>query len=822
MYFNPFIDEFPVESSDEWIGNRSIIAELEHCVKHRANTCILGPEGSGKTSLLNTTFSPEYRKKMAKTKKKLIYFADLSTRKDGDDLCEYLADRLFWSLDSLIQEREELATIKEMLKQSETESGKTRFQNMIQKLHEDWGYFIVIVMDYFELFTLSPFVTQEHHDCLRSLIESGSIQCIVATNYDLTYDSLPSVMRGSFFLQKFTNVIKMRPFTFEDVEEYLKVRQEDCDLVIPENMTAHIFKLSGGIPKLVNILAKQIYENLLANNGIVNVGEAMKAARSKCEPILDGWCKLLSDAQLDAIKKLTDMCSSNQQYGYYDFTAESNEVAVAALESRNLFQRYSYVDQNGNLIFPGDYVMRFNSLLFQHYCKEMKMTEAAKRNPLRRTGEKKNEGGQTVINTYNYGTIYENGAANNSQSVNVQTMQIVQGITPKEFLQMLSGSDSQEELGMLISGRLQKHIQEKFNRREIQTAIEQPYMDIAAHDDLVDQAFVRAGQQLFQDVQIDEYDDITDVTTAELQTLEDRFTAARDKIHQDLTDEILERQSERCQFYLKMAVVVEEALTLPGIDFGDYSAQLILYGKVVEQALRDNLFNLFHGEAELSTYSLGGKNKNPVAKDNFGHMNVARSFIGSFAHLMEDKNDYLADLCANVSFDQYKGDIPSDWAAWWRNLAADIHHAREIRNLAGHAGSESPEREKMEEMYGLLFGSAAAPGILERILAGKDLSFHYFVPAITRAEADRMMGQICEMYCTKQKSNGGIRGKLKGTGYEVNISPRKVNRYQESAPVTYSTMENHTFMVKIMELKHDSGKDFFVAEIESEKNIQNG
>lgn len=821
MSYNPFIDEFPVECCDEWIGDKTIIAELEHCIKHRANTYILGPEGSGKTSLLTTTFALEYRRKMAKAKKKLIYFADLSTRKDGDDLCKYLADRLVWSLDSLIQEKETLAAVKEKLKQSETESGKTRFQNMVQKLHEEWGYFIVIVMDFFELFTLSPFVTQEHHDCLRSLIESGSVQCIVATNYDLTNDSLPPNMRGSYFLQKFTNVIKMRPFTFEDVEKYLKVRQEDCDLVIPKEMAAHIFNLSGGIPKLVNILAKQIYENLLANNGTVNVGEVMKAARSKCEPILDGWCKLLTDAQLDAIRKLTARCSSDEKYGYYDFTAESNEVAVAALESRNLFRRYSYVDQNRNLIFPGDYVMRFNSLLFQRYCREMKMVAAAKRNPLCGAEEKKSKDKQLVINTYNYGTIYENGAANNSQSLNVQTMQVVQGISPKEFLQMLNHSGSPEELGMLISGRLQKYIREKFDRRELLEAMEQPYMDIVAHDDLVDQAFDQIGQQMFQDVQIDENDDIVDVTPTELRTLEGRFAAAREKIHQDLTDEMLERQSERCQFYLKMAVVVEEALTLPGIDFDDYSAQLILYGKAVEQALRDNLFTLFHREAKLSAYSLGRKSENPIARDNFSHMNIAKTFIGSFAHLIGAKSNYLAYLCADVSFEQYKGKIPSDWVTWWKDLATDIHHAREIRNLASHAGSESPEREKIEEMYGLLVGSSGTQGILERILAGKDLSYRYNVPSMTRVEADKMTGQICEMQCTKQKSNGGIRGKLIGTGYEVNISPRKVNRYQENCSVSYSTMENHIFMVKILELKHDSGRDFFTAEIECEKIIQN-
>ena len=724
MNLNPFIDEFPIECRDEWIGDKGIISELEYSVMHRVNTYILGPEGSGKTSLLNTTFSPKYRREVANKKRKLIYFADLSTRKDGDDICEYLADRLIWSLDSLIQDKGELSTIKEVLRQSETESGKTRFQNMVQKLHEDWGYFIVIVMDYFELFTLSPLVTQEHHDCLRSLIESGSVQCIVATNYDLTKDSLPPVMRGSFFLQKFTNAIQMRPFTLADVETYLEARQKDCEMVIPEEMAVRIFNLSGGIPKLVNILAKQIYGSMLANNGVVNDEEAFKAVQTKCRPILDGWCKLLSGAQLEAIRQLTDRCSSSQKYGYCDFTAGSSEVAVAALESRGLLRKYSYVDKNQNTIYPGDYIVRFNSLLFQLYCGERKMEEAAKGNPLRRFGKQESNGGPKG-DTYIIGAIYGDGAANNSRNVNVQATQVVQGITPKEFLRMLGESTSTENLGMLLRGRLLKHIEDGFDRQKLQAAIEQSYTDAAAHDDWIDQEFDRASQQLFQDVQVDEDDKIANVTSAELRTLEGRFAAAREKIHRDLSDEMLERQSERCRFYLKMAVVVEEALTLPGIDFDDYSAQLILYGKAVEQALRDNLFMLFHGEAELSAYSLGGKRTDLAARDNFGHMKIARTFIGSFAHLIEAKKDYLAGLCEDASFDKYKGECPSDWAQWWENLAIDIHRAREIRNLAGHAGSQSPKRKKVEQMYKLLVGSTTGPGILERILAGKDLSSLY-------------------------------------------------------------------------------------------------
>ena len=119
---------------------------------------------------------------------------------------------------------------------------------------------------------------------------------------------------------------------------------------------------------------------------------------------------------------------------------------------------------------------------------------------------------------------------------------------------------------MLLRGRLLKHIEDGFDRQKLQAAIEQSYTDAAAHDDWIDQEFDRASQQLFQDVQVDEDDKIANVTSAELRTLEGRFAAAREKIHRDLSDEMLERQSERCRFYLKMAVVVEEALTLPGID----------------------------------------------------------------------------------------------------------------------------------------------------------------------------------------------------------------------------------------------------------------
>ena len=49
----------------------------------------------------------------------------------------------------------------------------------------------------------------------------------------------------------------------------------------------------------------------------------------------------------------------------------------------------------------------------------------------------------------------------------------------------------------------------------------------------------------------------------------------------------------------------------------------------------------------------------------------------------------------------------------------------------------------------------------------------------------------------------------------VNISPRKVNRYQQQSQTVDKITENLILNVKITELKHDSEKDFFAADIES-------
>lgn len=811
MGFNPFIDDFPVESADEWVGDQTLIEILRNSAGTRTNTYIVGPEGSGKTSLLRTAFTPEYRRKMAETRKKLIYFADLSNKSDGNDICEYLADRLKLSLNQLIRDRELLSEIHELTGEISAMPGQARFQNFMQVLHDNWGYMAVIIMDYFELFTMSNSVTQAHHDCLRSLIESGQIQCVVATNYDLSKDSLPRDIRGSYFLQKFTNPIEMTCFAEDDIGVYLYRKQEGGGIMIPDAMKTQIFRLSGGIPRFVNILARQLYASGAAHNGRILVKEAVREARAQCEIVMDGWCKLLTDAQLDVMRLLASNASSNAEYACYDFAGSAYETAVSALLHRGLFRKAVCQDQNGNPVCR-DFLVRFNSLLFQYYCQEGRMADAANQNPLPEIERKRSADTGRGGNTYIIDKYYQEGAVDESQNVSVENMQIVQGISVKDFLQLLGGS-SREESGLLIGRRLQRQISQ-FDREKIRIEMNRPVTDAAEHDRRVDQAFAEAGQQIFQDVQVDEYQDIIEITETELQTLDERFLLARNRIHQDLKDDLLDKQSERCQFYIKMAVVVEEALSMPGIEFDDFSAQLILYGKAAEQALRDNLFGLFQGIPDLAEYSLGKRLNIPDARDNFRHMDVSRTFLGNFVHLIRAKKTFLAELCADTAFRAYCGVIPGNWSAWWGKMAADINRIREIRNLAGHADQHSPERENLRQMYTLLVGDGTTVGILNQILAGRDLALRYLAPAISQSDAETLIGQCLEMKCTKIKSNGGIRGKLTDSGYEVNISPRKVSRYRQDTGAAGTIRENSLLRVRILEFKHDSDKDFFAAEIE--------
>ena len=816
---NPFMGSMPIENINDWIGSKKIFETLDFCVRQRANTCIMGVEGSGKTSLLHCCFSFPYRKKMAVEKKVLVYSADLSNKTDGEAICACLADQLKYAVRRLLKDEGVLEDIMDALVRLDARSATTELYQIISLLHNEYGYFIVLVMDHFELFTSSARVTMEHHEIFRSLIDNGSMQCIVATNYDLSQDSLPRDVKGSFYLQKFTQSITMNPLTEYEVFDYIRKKQNEpaVDIKMNEKQIAAVYRLSGGIPLVMEITAKCVYDVLEQNGGKMDGKKATTAAFDNCQPLFRSWCKLLTFTQVEVLSLLASRAQNNNEFAAIDFTGDpSYEKEVLALKKRGILQKKkALLDETGNPLPVGDYEVSFNSLLFQSFCKSGLIEEAVRRNPLL-PQESKNvpvSGESTIVNI-----SISNEQKINHQILNADTIQLIYGITPSGILKMLSDSQgSREQFANKLSFQLEQSLAQKAfilpesvdrNKKEAQAVQE------------YDQEFDRVGKCLIQDVAVDNEEDFVDITEDELRTLDERFCEARDRSRPMMTDEFVNTQSERCRFYLKLSVVVEDALNAPCIAMDDYSPQLVLYGKALEQSLIDNLYDLFHEDEVLSTYSTVSGRTDPNDKDNFYNRTRERTFIGSYAFLIEAKGDYLAGLCKESDVTYGEAETSPTRKEWWNQLQADIHSARNIRNLADHAGSIGPEKRELDRMCELLVGSGEKLGILKRVSVGKLLARKVLPAEIPAEVIQRITGTTCEMVCTVLKTSGGIKGYVcdENKRYHVNISPRKVQKYCRAVyGGTIGRSEFHPegkkFTVKILECKRQDGRQFFAADL---------
>lgn len=793
---NPFKSRWPIEDRNEWIGSQKIFTDLESCLDQKVNVVIMGPQGSGKTALLNCFFTFAYKKKMALERKILIYSADLSTRADGRDICAYLADQLIHSVKRLLRESAQIDEIIKAMDDIESKNEETRLRQLIEFLHDECGYFIVLVMDNFELFTSSPNITMDHHEILRSLIEARMLQCIVATNYDLTQDSLPLGVRGSYLLHKFTYQILLPAFTDDEAIAFIQKKQEGCNVKIDAAVIRALFRLSGGIPWLLEAAAECAYDSMEQNEGKMNAKETKEALYSACLPLMRSWCKLLTESQLTVLRILAEQIQNNKEFANHHFTGNMELLsAVASLKARGLVRQVYYVTENGNISKSADNHVTFNSLLFQRFCNEGKMMEAARKNPLvpNEEGVAKygkdsmtDMGAQELhIHVHDDAKVFLPGSQDCSQTLNAKNVQINRGITPAQLLSVLNDP---RDIRQLFS--------EYLSRRE---SLAIPMQEESLEN------------QIIQDIEVDEDQELVDVTADELQSLDTRFHEVRSRCRPDITDELLETQSERCQFYVKLSVIVEDALSF---SMGDFSPQLVLYGKALEQALRDNLYELFHRERNLSVYDTRTHSVNEHSQEIFKNKSINRTYIGNYNFLIAEQKSYLALLCQqyNLFTEQFNGSTA--WVDWWRQLQSDIDSARMIRNLTDHADDSSPDKANLDMMCSLLFGDEGADGILRKTLIGRTLSAQILPVSIPRDVANQMIGQPCEMKCIALKPNGGMSGLTCTGGYSVKLSPRKVLRYRNAIQQDSFQPVGQIFRVIILEYKVQDEQEFFSAKFE--------
>ena len=208
------------------------------------------------------------------------------------------------------------------------------------------------------------------------------------------------------------------------------------------------------------------------------------------------------------------------------------------------------------------------------------------------------------------------------------------------------------------------------------------------------------GERLLGRIVPKETDVITDET---YQALDVKFEEAR-YIRGDLRDCLLDRMGETCKLYVKIAVIVEYSLAhLANIPALDFSAQLVMYGKALEQALRDYLYDWIVSDCELSSVTDGsGKAFSVIQKKH--------TTIGQYSTCMLIMRERFAHICYENQYGVNEKTV-EQWSEWWKVLQRNTNTARELRNIADHAGVAVPE-VTVHEMGNLLFSQE---GIFESL-----------------------------------------------------------------------------------------------------------
>lgn len=702
---------------NRWVRPQQAWDQLEAYVENEENVVILGVEGSGKSSLLKFFFSTQRCREAAEANK-LIFTADLSDTEDGNDLCEYLIDRLMDAAQTLLPEtvNSKLERTKEKAKEK---SPKQTFVDLCNCLGS-CEYTTLLVMDGFEHFVSSPNITQDQHDMLRSLLDKDIMRCVVATNYDLERTSLPENVQGSLYLQKFQPKVTLQGFTDEEAVSFLDNMLADNTIHFNEKQIRLLLDYTGGIPGLFEMSASHMYDMVEERGGVAPV-TLQEILYDASRNTLQRWCKFFTreyEEVIDFIRpELKDpACSvtftiphSNQQ----------NRTAAARLCDRGLWEKT--VDEEH----------RFNSLLLQNYFynreyvpqhqAELVSVGAPAPVPISALG-----GAGTPV-VFSGATIH---ITHNNNTYNQQTYnQIINMATTKELLDMITSADAGREG---IANNMFHWLTSRLPADGLLEVQRQAGMSDAEYDALYDHEFSKHySDQVVDSLAVDENDELADISEKEQLTLDQRFREARAVTRPELTDAILEKVSARTGFYLKLSVVVEDALSILKLMQGkdqegmDCSPQLILYGKAVEQQLKDSFFPLFNQEAQLKTYQIRLEGSGWTTFENALE---ERTCIGNYMHAIRDNVSRLGTLCVQQGLLRNGVQLSADqWQSFWRQLDKRINKARILRNLSAHTSRNNcPKWEDVDKIAQLSFGLSDGSSIFECCSVCSDLKTSLF------------------------------------------------------------------------------------------------
>lgn len=765
---------------------------LDDLVSNEVNVLILGPEGSGKSTLLNFYFSDEQRRNAAK-QGRLVFTADLSATDDSEQLFKHLLKQLQNAAKKYLPE--EAVEAIEQAKTSAAENGdslETTFTDACSALC-DAGYNTLLVMDGFERFVSSPNIQMDQHEALRSLLDQDIMRCVVATNYDLEKSSLPPDVAGSLYLQKFQDKVILQGLDPRDALTFIE-RRLGADHPFSEPRLRFLMSYTGGVPHLFEAAASYMLD-ALEKEGSINPNALADTLFNAFDVTMERWCKFFSASDIallrSAAEKLTvpnAICAIP-----VDISNSEEKGSATRLEERALWRK---VEKEEN-------VYSFNCILLQRFFMEQK-------DQILVTAPEAAEVIQDVIVEQSSKTeihYHLEGASNVTigDNANVTNNTLASMISTRDLVQMLTDSAGGRE-------GFANLLYERFNKALPSGGMIEPPRPEGMTDEeyatVYDQAFnEQVSSKVVEDVAVDEDMELSEVTEQEQLTLESRFQEAR-TIRPELTDEILKKVSPRTRFYLLLSVIVEDALSILKLLHSkekiDCSPQLILYGKALEQQLRDSFFSLFHRDATLK-YATASE------KHTFATVKEAKTTIGSYQNTILDYRTHLSTLCVTNQLTYGQNALTANqWEGFWIRLRNSLEAAREIRNRSAHSSKEEcPGWEELDQLAQLCFGSGDE-SIFAKTTVGRDLCIVTGSGALSIFEGRALENTEAVFCCTKVKANGGMDGYLAENTCPAKISQSAANTYKAAHPETVFNVGDE-IPVNLDEYKEQNGQLYFAA-----------
>lgn len=778
------------------------------------NSLISGPKGVGKSTLIQHYFTAERRQALAREQKDLVqlcYFYGGELKTDAMVFLS-LIDAVSGSLGDLDPDCEDRRALEAELQglredpryadvRTDERAGLLLLEASAKKLRER-GYCVTLVIDEFQHLTCSANCAAETFSAMASLAQKGLISYIVVTdchigvgsqNYAIS--SFDRIFRDPLILSGVTDkkaVAALQAGIQAKLEEWQE--GEEAPITISSDELAALWTMTGGIPELLQEGLKALYEYREESRDPLDWAGLQALALDGGRDLMSRWTKHLDEGSWHTLRSV--ITEVNDERVVRELPKEDDRRSE--LKGCGLIEKNSRT-KDWSLVCP----------LFEEYLRQELGRPKKETDDLERYFKLVEKFGGSGV-SLNLQLV--NGDLVQSGGIKGEVVSVSNGIGISELLRLLGGTASghaalADHRGMFAQA-LSQRLQQALPAGSFQLPARPDGMDPAEYDQLCDQQFHQIERQIVQDVEVDQDEDLANVSEAELRTLDQRFQEARSRCRSGLTDRLLEAQSARCQFYLKLSVVVEDALDLPGVQMEDYSPQLILYGKALEQVLRDKLFELFHRDETLGTYDLKINRRVPGSRNTFQMMRPEETNIGNYPHLISRHTAYLSQLCG-------KGLDRPYTASWWDRLQRDIHGARAIRNSAGHAGSSSPMRAHLDQMCRYLIGDEAEEGIFARLAVGPRLVDALFPkPArqLSMEEIGRLKGREQAVSITKIKPNGGLNAVTRQDGLPVKISRSSVEQYRAAHP-GLTLAAGATLLVRLDYDEQVCSRDYFSATI---------